>query len=691
MELLTTSRKLLILASLESIRNQVNTTEIVVEAPAPAPAPNGTVTWQFVEGDSIPSIANTEIILATGVPEGAIYYASPDLLPGQTLKLVDSKLILVNSSTVPNNIDGTVPNSVFDNISDRNINIEVMDSPLCRARNLRFPLDWWGAGESTEDIYGLPGGRARAAYVLSTVYGPNRCRPGDIIEVSPGAFNVGWGAYREDSTFLNIECSVTIRNIPGRGRWMLREPKTYTSAELGYNANGIVLNRPIACYNQERVEVVIEGGEITNFGTGGSAIRMRKDSGGFAGQPRSLTVRNCKLGQYKPHRSASAISGGAEFITIEDSHLMDAGDGLGNEHNAYISAREMVLRGCRVSRSYGYSVFPPPDNYWSSYAKMDGHLLKLSAIKGTIEGCSIDATGSADASLVMQLKAGGNWIIRGNLIIGNHFPNNGNGMISMLREYGGVTGEYPYATGATTDGGDYPLGATSIGLAAAGSGPLNQLDQIYIDEDPYPYQVRSSTISNVASGGGFTIWPGLRMPISGGAKSVRVWTRPNMESWAGSEGNSLLFERNVVISHYPRSLLWFRPQIDTTGRLGAYEALRPAIGGDWLPQERLNSLIVRDNIGMCAPGPAPWSLADFPGADNALWIRNAPDDGGTWNARGNITVPYSTSEEAFSQKELLQYNLASGAIESSTGEVSTRRFTWPHGSITRTDSQRGLG
>jgi hypothetical protein len=68
---------------------------------------------------------------------------------------------------------------------------------------------------------------------------------------------------------------------------------------------------------------------------------------------------------------------------------------------------------------------------------------------------------------------------------------------------------------------------------------------------------------------------------------------PNFVPWAGSQGNSLTFERNVFVGHYPRPIIWFF----TPGGVplqALYAAGDTSVG----PERRLSSLIVRDNIAM---------------------------------------------------------------------------------------------
>ncbi|MBP8300999.1 MAG: hypothetical protein KA020_11575 [Planctomycetes bacterium] len=161
---------------------------------------------------------------------------------------------------------------------------------------------------------------------------------------------------------------------------------------------------------------------------------------------------------------------------------------------------------------------------------------------------------------------------------------------------------------------------------------------------------------------------------------------PNFEWWAGSEGNSLLFEKNVYIGHYPRPPIFFYSQ-------ASISAMRPASGGAWTAAERLDSLTVRDNIAMVATVEpyGAWMLPGFPGAANAMWINQDPNAGATWGDRGNTAMTYGTDEPGFSadEKALLLYRRQAGTIAAS-GSVATQRFLYPHGFTARTDAFRGM-
>jgi hypothetical protein len=192
----------------------------------------------------------------------------------------------------------------------------------------------------------------------------------------------------------------------------------------------------------------------------------------------------------------------------------------------------------------------------------------------------------------------------------------------------------------------------------------------------------------MASGGSIDIWPPLVAPISSGAKAITgVWVQ-NFEPFAGEFGNSILFEKNVFVGHYPRPVWRFPLQTDKN-------ALRPATGGGgppWTASERLSSFVCRDNIAMVHPGPMTnWDgNIGFPGVDNDKWILYDPNSGPTWNARGNTTLTYDAAETGFDDRALKLYTRTGGPIAATAGTVATKRFVWPHGYIDRTDAHRGL-
>jgi len=422
----------------------------------------------------------------------------------------------------------------------------------------------------------------------------NRCmeeaRHGDLIEISPGAVHGDRSEMANyfnglDSCMLAVWKGVTIRNIPGRGRWGLLAGDEEL---LTGGRSGIVIFSP-----QEiggRFNITVEGFAFDNWGQFGdsSGIRVRQsysiDAGSWNRYHTSLTLRNFKIGKRPYFRSASGVAGVAETMTIENGHVYDTGGGInagdGQDHNFYISARTLVMRGVRAQRSRGNSANAAPDT------DMDGHILKVSAVNALIEGCCFDADPQwGDNTHHIQAKAGGNFVIRGNLFI------------------------------------------DSVRNQAQGRGPINM------------------------------------------CKELSYAGTPNYEWWASSEGNSLLVEKNVFVSHYGRPMVYFFPPGHAYG----------------IPAAQMSSVTIRDNIGM-APS-TPTVLAPF---DDSKWIANDPKGGPVWRANNSV-MPYGANEPGFNGTPLKVYTRTDGPIAASAGEVATRRFQYPHGHVARVDAHRGLG
>jgi hypothetical protein len=443
--------------------------------------------------------------------------------------------------------------------------IEVMDSPIAtvfnRTLNRTYTRQW------------------------------NQCmldaQHGDVIEISPGAVHGSLSEMNNyfnglDSCLLAVSKCVTIRNIPGRGRWT---PYVGDEELLNGNRSGIVVFSP-----QEvggRAPVVIEGFAFDNWGQRGDSngVKVRQNyqrNNTWADYHASFTLRNFKIGKRPYFRSASGISGAAEVMTIENGHVYDTGGGInagdGQGHNFYISARTLTIRGVRAQRSRGNNADGSDD--------MDGHIMKLSAVNALIEGCVLDADPQwGDNSLHIQAKAGGNFVIRSNLFIDSlRNQNQGRGPIHMCKELG-------------------------------------------------------------ANG------------------------QPNYEHWASSEGNSLLVEKNVFVSHYGRPLVHFFPQSHSNA----------------IPASQMSSVTIRDNIGMVTSTPTV--MAPF---DSSKWIANDPMGGPAWEA-SNSVMPYSADEAGFNDRMLKVYTRTAGPIAATGGTVSTSRFQYPHGHVTRADAHRGLG
>ena len=551
--------------------------------------------WAFADAATQTRGRNMTTVQATGVPAGAVCTVSPDLLPGETLELDGSTLQIVGDYTVPT-VDDT-----------RDVVIEVVESPAVATivnvtQSITYPY--------SSSYTGRTG--SQAANRWNAVM--HEAAVNDIIEVSPGAIHGASGDLTNywsnnlDSSMLAIWKPVTIRGISGRGRWWLYTDDTYASADI----NGITIYAP-GEIDAGRGTFALSDFSFGNWGPNSSnkGIRIRSgssDGSTFGNSHSGLTVSNFKIGKVSGS-SGSGIGGEAETLVIQDGHVFDCGDGGGQEHNLYVSARTMTLRGLHLQRTRGW-VGTPWDGGTTG---LEGHLAKVSAVNGTIEGCAFNCAPLGDQSRLLQMKAGGNWIVRGNLFRDSAYPNAANGAIMMTREY-------------AVDG---------------------------ITE--------------------------------------------NFEWWAGLEGNSLLFEKNVYIGHYPRPIFYFNAQDNVA-------AMRPASGGAWTTEERLASFLVRDNLAMVATtaqgAGGTWVLSGFPGTNNALWINNDPNAGTYWAARGNTVLTYGPGEPGFTDddRRLMMHRRVGGAVAVSTSgtdstltqPVSTYRFKWPHGSEARSDAYQGL-
>lgn len=561
------------------------------------------IAWTIAEGGTFSTGANTASPLATSVPGGAtIIQASPDLLPGQTPSVAGGTAYITGDSTVPT-VNGDSPGSAIDAISAQSQRaqagwfIEVMDSPVS-------PM-----------IRRVTAGRAKD--YSSAAYPSGRWNTimaeaieGDEFEIAPGAIHAqlsdlsNYHSNNLNSALLSIiKPSITLRNMAGRGRWGLYPDRS----QVATSRNGICIYSPGSSGDMTgRGAFVLEGFEFDNWGIDGGVRCMpaAEVPGSYANMHTSLTLKNFKIGRLAGETCASGIAGGAETLLVEDGHVYDCGNGSGQEHNVYISARTMTWRGVRQQRTRGWPATP-----YVGFAGIEGHIYKLSAVTGVIEGCVVECAALGDQSLLLDLKAGGNWTVRGNLFIDSQAPNNANGAILMEREYG-----------------------------------------------------------------------------EGGS--------PNFEWWAGSEGNSLTFERNVWLGHYPRPIMFFRDPA-----VHANQALYASGDTSVAAERRMSSLLVRDNIAMVTTSEpyGSWMLSGFPGASNAMWILRDPNGGTNWAARGNSIETYDVNEGAFADRLLKLYTRKAGPIAANNDPgtglprvLATKRFIYPHGFIDRSDAYQGL-
>lgn len=559
--------------------------------------------FTFIDDATIILNANTTTTLANGTPGGAISRVDPDLPNDVVLQQVGGALYAVGGPNVPS-VDPASPDAVIAAIANRSRIVEVMDSPMATIRNATKDItyDYVAPGSFWAQYDGQTQNRWNAVW--------GQMDAGDVIEISPGAVHAvdqdasHYYSNSLDSCGLHISKGGTFKSMTNRGRWRVW-PAGFNTGNR--NALGIFSPGDTGA----RADVTLEGFDITDqFSTNGAGVRIRSAAmadGVWTGHNLSVTLRNFKIGR-TTGRSLSGVSGMAELVTLDNGDIFDCGNGTGQEHNIYSGARVFVMTGVRTRRSRGWTSAPVTYTEWGNLYYLEGHMAKLSAVTGTIEGCSFDCDALGDPSLLLQMKAGGNWAIRGNLFRDTRYPKNAQGMINMCREY-------------ASDG-----------------------------------------------------------------------VTPNFEWWAGSLGNSIDFQRNLIFGHYPRPIFFFFPQ--DSSRVG--EPMRPAAGGAWAAEQRLSALTVVDNIAMVTPtnwtGTYDWSLAGFPGASNAMWINLDPNAGANWGARGNTALAYGSAEPGFSanEKALLLSRLGASAPAAS-GSLTTKRFVPPHGWISRTDSLRGLG
>lgn len=380
-------------------------------------APPGDFAWQFTDDSTLYTGANTTTALATNVPSGAVYSSSPDLLPGQTLSLSGTTLNLVGDSTVPTVNDAT-SGSAIDTISARDVHIEVMDSPIATIYN-RTQVTTFGKTHNGTTWF-------------SCIDAAN---DGDVIEISPGAINETNADCTNyfnglDNSGMVVVKGVTIRNIPGRGRWRLF-PAGVTPAAT---RSGITIFGPTSLNGYAapyRKTIVIEGFDITDqFGTERDAYgcRVRSDksgsdpTGAWTDHHISVTFRNFKVGKTSGI-TGSGFSGTAETLVFEDGDCFDCGQS-GLEHNFYVSARNLTARGVRSRRTRGGG-------------SLDGHIFKTRSLNSLFKGCVFEGYGTADNTDVIHLANGGAHVITGCLFIQGASPSANNGIIVYENEQSG--------------------------------------------------------------------------------------------------------------------------------------------------------------------------------------------------------------------------------------------------------------
>ncbi len=355
----------------------------------------GSFTVQLTANQTSLWPAGSTSLIASGA-QGMIADSSPDLPPGRTLGISTTGQVLIKATADAPPVDIKRPWV-----------IEVKDSPIATIFN-----------------------RTKGKTYGKTYNGTNwyqcmeEANDGDLIEISPGAINQTVADcqnyfYFLDNTAMTISKGVTIRNIPGRGRWSLFAAGVTIPSSL----SGITIFSPTAL--EGRKSFTIEGFNIVDqFGIDRDAygVRIRGDASSganFNNMHTAATFRNFKVGKTST-TAGSGFNNGAETLTLEDGHIFDCG-WSGYEHNLYISARTLIMKGVRCSRTRG---------------GLDGHLLKGSAVNATIEGCVFESDPKlGDCTHHIQAKAGGNFVVRGCLFIDSLANNSaGRGPINMCRE-----------------------------------------------------------------------------------------------------------------------------------------------------------------------------------------------------------------------------------------------------------------
>lgn len=380
----------------------------VRNAPSRGSRPIAPPQWSIDDGDNISTSRNADLVMATGVLADSHCYASPDLLPGQTLELSGTTLSIVSDATVPT-VNGDDGGSVLDLISAREIVVEAIDASHlhAQAQNMR-----------TGTMYG----RGAAGYRNKIQSAVLDAQDGDTIQISPGHIyrdSTDGSGYLEGG-MLHVYKSLTITNIPGRGRWQLAPPAVpYVDGR-----SGIIIREPAQCYADSgdtstanpRKTIVIEGFDFSNWGRNADdlGIKVRANSGAssWSDYHSSVTFRNFKVGKLPYYPSASGFAGSAENLTFEDGHVYDCGGGIngvaGNDHNFYVTARNLTMRGVRSERTRANSA--------DGATEMDGHVAKLTFNNADIQGCVFWCGDNGDSSISVQCKGGGNLVFRGNLV-----------------------------------------------------------------------------------------------------------------------------------------------------------------------------------------------------------------------------------------------------------------------------------
>lgn len=273
---------------------------------------------------------------------------------------------------------------------------------------------------------------------------------GDTIEISPGFIHASQADMNNyfsnniQGALLAVWKAVNLKGMDGRGRWELYAGDDILTNE-SRNASGIVVYSPSDL--GVRGNISIADFQFDNWAQSGAASGVRivqnfVSTSSWSDFHESITLRNFKIGKRPFFRSASGISGAAETWTIEDGHIYDTGGGInansGQDHNAYISGRQLFMRGVRMNRTRGGSAL----GWWEGGSSLDGHHAKLTFNYATIEGCVFDCGPRGDSTFQVQMKGGGNLVLRGCLLIAGKYSRSGTGNVMFEKEennFGGWT------------------------------------------------------------------------------------------------------------------------------------------------------------------------------------------------------------------------------------------------------------
>ncbi len=378
--------------------------------------------WRISPDQTLVVPAGETTTIATGAV-GMTAEVSPDLPPGRSLIMSAMGDVTIVAAADAPSVDIRRPWA-----------ISVTDSELATAQNMR-----------TGQVYGYTqsGARRNIQYAIS------EAADGDTIQISPGAIyspGVGDGSTYLEGACLHVWKSLTITNIPGEARWRLAPRGIAYVAGM----SGIVIREPNQSYSNSgdtdtsnpRKTIVIQGFDFNNWGINGDdlGVKIRNNGGASSWNSyhASVTLRNFKLGKLPFYSSASGIAGAAENLVIEDGHVYDTGGGVGsaagNDHNFYISGRNLTMRGVRGSRSRS-AEYP-----FNQANTIDGHILKLTFNNMLIEGCAFDCGPEGDNSITIQSKGGGNLVVRSCLLISGVHSQTATGSIVFEKEqnnYGG--------------------------------------------------------------------------------------------------------------------------------------------------------------------------------------------------------------------------------------------------------------